>query len=84
MVNYIKENSCCIIGHRKINENINLYNVLLDLIENRNVSVFNFGNYGEFNDLCYNFLSTLKASGKQIKLVLYSLNNEIAFTFEEA
>ena len=56
----------------------------MDLIENRNVSVFNFGNYGEFNNLGYNFLSILKARGKNIKLVLYSLNNEVAFTFEEA
>lgn len=82
------KNTCCIIGHRKIEDFVSVsiatWDGMVDLIKNRNVTTFKFGFYGEFNDLCYNFLSTLKARGKNIKLVLYSLNNEVAFTFEEA
>lgn len=88
MVNENKDYSCCVIGHRKIKEflfvSMATYDGLVDLIENRNVSIFKFGCYGEFNDLCYNTLLGLKKRYPQIKLVLYSLNNEIAYTFEEA
>ena len=76
--------SCCIIGHRKINERICVIEKLKDLIEKKNISIFKFGFYGEFNDLCYNKLLGLKERYPQIQLILYSLNNEIAFTFEEA
>lgn len=82
LINIMK--SCCIIGHRKIEENINVIEKLVDLIENYNISVFKFGFYGEFNDLCYKVLLKLKLKYSHIKLVFYSLNNEIAFTFEEA
>lgn len=60
------------------------YNAFVDLIENRNVTIFKFGFYGEFNDMCYGTLKMLKSRYPYIKLVLYSLNNEIAYTFEEA
>ena len=83
----IKENknySCCIIGHRKIEEKINLTEILVDLIKNKEISTFNFGFYGEFNDLCYKTILSLKETYSQIKLVFYSLNNEIAYTFDEA
>ena len=76
--------SCCIIGHRKISENINIVEKLVDLIERQNVSVFKFGFYGEFNDLCYKAVLKLKLKFANIKLSLYSLNNEVAFTFDEA
>ena len=80
--------SCCIIGHRKISDYVSdevaTFNKLRDLIENQNVSVFKFGFYGEFNDLCYKFLLAFRNQYEHIKLVLYSLNNEIAFTFKEA
>lgn len=89
MVNVSKQNTCCIIGHRKIIDNFEnfkskIWKCLINLIENQKISVFKFGFYGEFNDLCYNILSSLKLKYLHIKLVLYSLNNEIAFTFEEA
>lgn len=88
MVNQNANNSYCIIGHRKIIDNTNifeknLFNILIDLIKNKNVSIFNFGFYGEFNDLCYKILINLKNYYPNIQLVLYSLNNEIAYTFEE-
>ena len=84
MVNDKKRYSCCIIGHRKIEENINLIEKFINLIEKENITIFNFGFYGEFNDLCYKVLLKLKIKYSQIKLVLYSLNNEVAYTFEEA
>ncbi len=84
MVNESKRYSCCIIGHRKIEENINLIEKFVNLIEKEKVLVFKFGFYGEFNDLCYKVLLKLKLKYSQIKLVLYSLNNEVAYTFEEA
>lgn len=80
-------NSCCIIGHRKIQDCAQVIaaceNELCDLIENKGVSVFNFGAIGEFNDLCYKILTDLKIKYPQIKMVMYSLNNEIAYTIEE-
>lgn len=88
MANENKNYSCCIIGHRKISEFIFVAlatsDGFIDLIENRNVSVFKFGYNGEFNDFCYKSLLLLKNKYPHIKLVLYSLNNEIAYTFEEA
>lgn len=84
MVNKSKYYSCCIIGHRKVVDNINLQEIFINLIEKENISIFNFGNYGEFNDLCYQILLNLKNKYPQIKMIFYSLNNEIGFTFEEA
>ncbi len=86
MVNQTKENSCCVIGHREVN-NLNqqlLTDKFKNLIEKYNVTIFKFGNYGKFNNLCYKILRELKLQYQQIKLVLYSLCNEIAYTFEEA
>lgn len=76
--------SCCIIGHRKVCDKINFEDIFVQLIEKENIYIFNFGNYGEFNDLCYQTLLNLKLKYSQIKLIFYSLNNEISFTFEEA
>lgn len=76
--------SCCVIGHRTVDKNINLTETLVDLIKNKNITEFKFGFYGEFNDLCYKAILSLKPTYPQIKLVLYSLNNEFAYTFDEA
>ena len=77
--------SCCIICNRKIDDlkKYEIRNKLIYLIENFNISIFNFGFYGEFNDLCYELLVELKNRYSKIKLVLFSLNNEIAYTFDE-
>ena len=61
-----------------------LKDCFLDLIEKKNINTFNFGFYGQFNDLCYEVLLGLKQIYPQIQLILYSLNNEVAYTFEEA
>lgn len=84
MVNGNKNYSCCVIGHRKVSENIKIVQELINLIEQQNIAVFKFGYYGEFNELCYKTLIELKKKYSNIKLILYSLNNEVAFTFEEA
>lgn len=76
--------SCCIIGHRKVYDKINFEDIFVQLIEKENINIFNFGNYGEFNDLSYEILLKLKFKYPQIKIIFYSLNNEVAFTFEEA
>lgn len=89
MVNENKKNSCCIIGHRTIEDDVEklfekIGSYVKYLVENKNVTIFKFGFYGAFNDMCYNLIAGLKIYNPQIKLVLYSLNNEIAYTFEEA
>ena len=87
MVNEIKKNSCCIIGHRKINSEelqLKLKNLFLDLINKENVTIFNFGKLGEFNDLCYKILIGIKKENPSIKLIVYALSDEIVYTFEEA
>lgn len=85
IINYnFNMKSCCVIGRRTINDKIDLLETLVDLIEKKKVFVFNFGFYGEFNDLCYQVLLSLKEIYPQIKLVLYFLNNEFAYAFDEA
>ena len=88
MVNQVKENSCCIIGHRTIKDFLDVesrtVNAVKNLIENENVRIFKFGYFGEFNDLCLKLVSEIKKDYPFVKTIFYSLNNEIAFTFEEA
>ena len=60
----IKENTCCFIGHRKINETEELKQKLTEVIENlivnENVDTFLFGSKSEFNDLCRYTVTELK------------------------
>ncbi len=64
------EHSVCFIGHRKI-ENTpelrkRLWKILHDLIENGTKN-FIFGDHSEFNDLCYEMVTTLKEQYPEIK-----------------
>ena len=57
-------NTCCFIGHRKIEyskelEN-NVFQVVENLIVNNNIDTFLFGSRSEFNSLCYKVVSSLK------------------------
>ena len=79
---------CCIIGHRSVlNSDVvvkELIQKISDLVENKNVTNFIFGNYGEFNTLAYDSLYNLKLNSyPYIKLISYSLKNECFYTFEE-
>ena len=64
MVNVLKNYSCCIIGHRKINATNEFVEKvkkeLIDLIVNKHVVRFLFGSNGDFNNLCYKLVNELK------------------------
>ena len=57
-------NTCCFIGHRKINETeelrLKIFNTLEKLINENSVDTFFFGSKSRFNDLCYEIVSKLK------------------------
>ena len=69
----IKENTCCFIGHRKINETEELKQKLTEVIENlivhENVDTFLFGSKSEFNDLCRYTVTELKKKYPDIKRI---------------
>ncbi len=64
---------CCFIGHRKITETEDLKSRLWDLIENliinKNVTTFLLGSKSEFNELCVNLLIQAKEKYPHIKRV---------------
>lgn len=74
------ENSCCFIGHRKINVDDNFRNKLVDIIEdliiNYDVKRFLFGSKSEFNSLCYDIVNDLKNKYPFIKRIFYSSRSE--------
>lgn len=57
-------NTCCFIGHRKIERTQELekkvYKVVEDLVVNQKIDTFLFGSRSEFNDLCYDVVTKLK------------------------
>ncbi len=59
-----RDKSCCFIGHRKIEETLELKATLIDaitdLITNKNVDTFFLGSKSQFNDLCKEILKELK------------------------
>lgn len=60
----MNNNTCCFIGHRKINETeelrLKIFNTLEKLINENSVDTFFFGSKSRFNDLCYEIVSKLK------------------------
>jgi len=66
-------NTCCFIGHRKINETeglkINLYHNIEKLIVDEKVEVFLFGSKSRFNDLSLETVTKLKEKYPHIKRV---------------
>lgn len=68
-----KENTCCFIGHRKVNETEELKQKLTEVIENlivnENVDTFLFGSKSEFNDLCRCTVTELKKKYPNIKRI---------------
>ena len=69
----MEKNTCCFLGHRRIiisNEIENkVYNLVKQLIVEDNIYTFLFGSKSEFNDLCYQIISKLKAEYSHIKRI---------------
>lgn len=72
-INEYQNKVCCFIGHRKIDTTKELkdklFNLIEDLIKDKNVRVFLFGSRSEFNTLCYDIVSTLKKKYLFIKRI---------------
>ena len=69
----MKENTCCFLGHREINETeelkMRLYEIIEDLIKNKNVDTFLFGSKSRFDDLCYEIVTHIKQNRPNIKRI---------------
>lgn len=82
-----KNRTCCFIGHRKINLDINsknrLVKIIEDLIVNKNVINFLFGSRSEFNDICYKIVSELKEKYMNIVRIFYTSKSESCLFFYE-
>ncbi len=69
----MNKQTCCFIGHRKIikTETLvkNLYSLIENLITQKQVDTFLFGSKSQFNDLCLEIVSDLKAKYPFIKRV---------------
>ena len=65
--------TCCFIGHRQIDETVELrkqvYAVIEDLILHKNVDTFLFGSKSRFNSLCYEQVTRLKEKYPYIKRI---------------
>ena len=70
---YDKSRCCCFFGHREINKTEKLkntvYNIVEDLIINKNVDIFLFGSKSHFDDFCHNVVTELKNVYPHIKRI---------------
>lgn len=66
-------NTCCVFGHRTINETVELRTKLIKTIERlitkENVDTFLFGSKSRFNSLCYELVTNLKEKYPHIKRI---------------
>ena len=66
-------NTCCVFGHRTINETVELRAKLTKTIEKlitkENVDTFLFGSKSRFNNLCYKLVTNLKEKYPHIKRI---------------
>lgn len=69
----MNENICCVFGHRKIditnNLRIKLYNIIEELIVENKVDTFLLGSKSQFDDLCHQTISELKAFYPHIRRI---------------
>lgn len=74
-----KSRLCCFFGHKKIDFDPflkkKLYVFIEKLIFNKNFTIFLFGGFGEFDELCWEVVTELKEKYPYIKRV-YCLENE--------
>lgn len=66
-------NTCCVFGHRSINETQDLRTKIIDVIEklitDENVDTFLFGSKSRFNSLCLELVTKMKEKYPHIKRV---------------
>ncbi len=67
------DRTCCFVGHRKI-ENVNnikqkLYEIIEELIKNKNIDIFLFGSKSQFDTICHEVVSDMKSKYPNIKRV---------------
>ena len=69
----VVNNTCCVFGHRIINETVELRTKLIKTIERlitkENVDTFLFGSKSRFNSLCYELVTNLKEKYPHIKRI---------------
>ena len=69
----MKERTCCFIGHRKIEDTLELRTELYDSIErlitDEKVDTFLFGSKSRFNDLCHELVTEIKEKYPHIKRI---------------
>lgn len=69
----MKERTCCFIGHRKIEDTLELrtevYDSIERLITDENVDTFLFGSKSRFNDLCHGLVTEIREKHPYIKRV---------------
>lgn len=67
------EYSCAVFGHRKIkiSEQLraDLKSIFIDLIINKKVTIFYFGGFGEFDDLCWEIITELRNTFPNVKRI---------------
>ena len=73
------QKTCCFFGDETENPEIKskLENVLINLVENENVSTFLFGKKSYVEGCAFSFGSKLKKSGKNIKFVIYDEKHDL-------
>ena len=69
----MNRNTCCFFGHRKIDitseMRSKLYNIIKKLIVDEGIDTFLFGSKSQFDNLCYQIISKLKAEYPHIKRI---------------
>ena len=69
----MKENTCCVFGHRKIviTEKLKkrLFDIFEEVIVKEKINIFLFGSRSQFDDLCYQIISNLKNNYPFVKRV---------------
>ena len=88
----MNRNTCCFFGHRKIDitdeMRSKLYNIIKKLIVDEGINAFLFGSKSQFDNLCYQMVSELKAEYPHIKRIYvraqfpYIDNNYMSYLLE--
>lgn len=72
--------SCCFIGHRKIPNDVNIENNVIEIVKKliveENVRIFNFGSRSDFDTLCHSIVTDLKEEYKDIQRRAYTCRSE--------